>query len=343
NTQNQLITCFTPSGDVWRYTYDAFGRRLSKTKTVDSEKHNAHPAFPVLKPRVTAWHYLWSGDQMVEEAPVYADGTVAYDAGIQWLYQPGAITPTARYQKGQLHYVVTDHQGTPREIFTEKGIASWAGRLNTWGQMAFWQSQDGRADNDPNYTECHFRFAGQYEDRETGLYYNRFRYYDKDSGQYISPDPIGLLGGLNPYGYVHCPTKYIDPFGLTCCPPQDYTWNDKARRWQDSSGQFVRIAPRDYLDIALSRQGLKAPPSKLKESWLDGEYKMTVRAHPANPDHGYTGSIYRVSRQKVGEGTEYMDVYGGWHKELTLKPFYKDGRANPTYNLDAARDTHIPY
>ncbi|EPZ0169271.1 RHS repeat-associated core domain-containing protein [Providencia stuartii] len=219
NTQNQLITCFTPSGDVWRYTYDAFGRRLSKTKTVDSEKLNAHPAFPVLKPRVTAWHYLWSGDQMVEEAPVYADGTVAYDAGIQWLYQPGAITPTARYQNGKLHYVVTDHQGTPREIFTEKGIASWAGRLNTWGQMAFWQSQDGRADNDPNYTECHFRFAGQYEDRETGLYYNRFRYYDKDSGQYISPDPIGLLGGLNPYGYVHCPTGWVDPFGLAgCCP-----------------------------------------------------------------------------------------------------------------------------
>ncbi|HGD3538362.1 TPA: RHS repeat domain-containing protein [Providencia stuartii] len=68
NTQNQLIRCFTPSGDVWRYTYDAFGRRLSKTKTVDNEKHNAHPAFPALKPRVTAWHYLWSGDQMALSA-----------------------------------------------------------------------------------------------------------------------------------------------------------------------------------------------------------------------------------------------------------------------------------
>ncbi|MEQ4670434.1 RHS repeat-associated core domain-containing protein, partial [Providencia manganoxydans] len=46
------------------------------------------------------------------------------------------------------------------------------------------------------------------------LYYNRFRYYDKDSGQYISPDPIGLLGGLNPYGYVHDPVGWVDPFGL---------------------------------------------------------------------------------------------------------------------------------
>nr|WP_282564009.1 RHS repeat-associated core domain-containing protein [Providencia rettgeri] len=209
-----MTACFTPKGDCWRYTYDAFGRRLSKTKVVDSQAAHIDPQFPQLKPKVAAWHYLWSGDQMVEETPIYADGTIAYDSQVQWLYEPGSITPTARYQNGKLHYVVTDHQGTPREIFTEAGKATWAGRLNTWGQMQFWQSRDGLADNDPNYTECHFRFAGQYEDRETGLYYNRFRYYDKDNGQYISPDPIGLLGGVNPYGYVHCPTNFIDPLGL---------------------------------------------------------------------------------------------------------------------------------
>ncbi|WP_354622239.1 RHS repeat-associated core domain-containing protein [Morganella morganii] len=79
--------------------------------------------------------------------------------------------------------------------------------------MAFWSLKTSA--NDPNYTECHFRFAGQYEDAETGLYYNRFRYYDKDTGQYISPDPIGLEGGFNPYGYVHCPVGWVDPFGLS--------------------------------------------------------------------------------------------------------------------------------
>ncbi|UDN35177.1 RHS repeat domain-containing protein [Proteus sp. NMG38-2] len=114
--------------------------------------------------------------------------------------------PMPRYQPGKLHYVVTDHQGTPHEIFSEKGIVSWAGRLNTWGQMAFWQSHDNYADNNPEYTECHFRFAGQYEDKESGLYYNRFRYYDKDTGQYISPDPIGLLDSFNLYRYEHCLT-----------------------------------------------------------------------------------------------------------------------------------------
>ncbi|EMB4675141.1 DUF4150 domain-containing protein [Proteus mirabilis] len=219
NTQNQLTACFTPKGDCWHYTYDAFGRRLSKTKTVDSDLAHIDPLFPQIKPKITTWRYLWSGDQLIEETPIYADGTLAESQQIQWLYQPGEITPTARYQQGKLHYVVTDHQGTPREIFSEGGQASWAGRLNTWGQMQFWRYREGKAENDPNYTECPFRFAGQYEDEESGLYYNRFRYYDRETGQYLSPDPIGLLGGLNPYGYVHCPTGWVDPFGLECCPP----------------------------------------------------------------------------------------------------------------------------
>ena len=42
--------------------------------------------------------------------------------------------------------------------------------------------------------DCSFRYQGQYEDSETGLYYNRFRYYDPSTGAYISQDPIGLAG-----------------------------------------------------------------------------------------------------------------------------------------------------
>ncbi|TWV02543.1 DUF4237 domain-containing protein, partial [Bacteroides fragilis] len=62
-----------------------------------------------------------------------------------------------------------------------------------------------------------FLFQGQYYDRETGLAYNRFRYYDPNAGNYLSQDPIGLAGG-NPtlYGYVFDPNTQIDPFGLDC-------------------------------------------------------------------------------------------------------------------------------
>ncbi|MBI0432149.1 RHS repeat-associated core domain-containing protein, partial [Pectobacterium parmentieri] len=57
---------------------------------------------------------------------------------------------------------------------------------------------------------------------ETGLYYNRHRYYDAESGQYLSPDPIGLLGGIRPQAYIHNPLTWIDPLGLaesTCEQP----------------------------------------------------------------------------------------------------------------------------
>jgi len=67
--------------------------------------------------------------------------------------------------------------------------------------------------------ECNFRFQGQYEDVETGLYYNRFRYYDPSTGNYISQDPIRLAGN-NPtlYGYVEDPNTWIDVFGLDITP-----------------------------------------------------------------------------------------------------------------------------
>ncbi|HKX27718.1 MAG TPA: RHS repeat-associated core domain-containing protein [Blastocatellia bacterium] len=58
------------------------------------------------------------------------------------------------------------------------------------------------------------RHQEPYEDRETGLFYNNFRYYDPELGRYLSQDPIGLLGGTNLYSDVDSPTTKIDPWGL---------------------------------------------------------------------------------------------------------------------------------
>ena len=59
------------------------------------------------------------------------------------------------------------------------------------------------------------RFQGQYWDEETGLHYNRFRYYDPGTGQFTQQDPIGLLGGVNCYQYAPNPSGWVDPLGLT--------------------------------------------------------------------------------------------------------------------------------
>nr|WP_317985390.1 RHS repeat-associated core domain-containing protein [Dickeya dadantii] len=61
-------------------------------------------------------------------------------------------------------------------------------------------------------------FAGQLRDSESGLRYNRFRYYDPAGGCYVSPDPIGVLGGENNYAYAPNPITWIDPLGLAKCP-----------------------------------------------------------------------------------------------------------------------------
>src|SRR5262249_34298295 len=72
------------------------------------------------------------------------------------------------------------------------------------------------------------RFQGQYEDSETGLCYNRFRYYDPDAGRFISADPMGLSAGLNEYAYAPNPVGWIDPHGLSRRP--DIA--SRARGWQ---------------------------------------------------------------------------------------------------------------
>ncbi|MDQ7738070.1 hypothetical protein HUK48_12070 [Prevotella corporis] len=96
--------------------------------------------------------------------------------------------------------------GTPIQALDSKGEVVWDCILDIYGDVL---ELRGKRDFIP------FRFQGQYEDGETGLYYNRFRYYSPHTGNYISQDPIGLAGG-NPtlYGYVFDPNIQIDPFGL---------------------------------------------------------------------------------------------------------------------------------
>ncbi|MGJ0635961.1 RHS repeat-associated core domain-containing protein [Xenorhabdus bovienii] len=243
DTQNQLTHFETPDGSRWHYRYDAFGRRIRKLKVHDGKLAAANLQLwlsgkPDLAPRADAimgQDYLWSGDQLIEETPVYADGTPAEGQRVRWLYEPGSLTPSARLEKGKLHYIVSDHQGTPREMLSEEGVLVWAQRLTTWGKSERFQVI---ASNNPDYhVGCDLRFMGQFEDEESGLFYNRFRYYSPETGQYISPDPIGLQGGFNPYSYVHNPTKWVDPYGLAGGvgnkgEPIQKSPSDFARSWQ---------------------------------------------------------------------------------------------------------------
>ncbi|WP_244590745.1 RHS repeat domain-containing protein, partial [Xenorhabdus mauleonii] len=294
DSQNQLTHCETPDGSRWHYQYDAFGRRIRKLKVHDGKLTATNlqrwlDGKPDLTPRNTAIYgqeYLWSGDQLIEETPVYADGSLALDQRIRWLYEPGSLTPSARYEQGKLHYVVSDHQGTPREMLNEQGVLIWAQRLTTWGKA---EKSQVIASNDPDYhVGCNLRFAGQYEDEESGLYYNRFRYYNPETAQYISPDPIGLLGGFNPYGYVHNPTNWIDPLGLAGKDCDKLVEDVKANTPKDS----VYI-PRDAngKPISLDKQIVNSQDIPLPHPGAEGRAHTVLGGKVSSK----TGEVYRQS------------------------------------------------
>ncbi|MCP8466232.1 RHS domain-containing protein, partial [Pseudomonas sp. ZM23] len=144
-----------------------------------------------------------------------ANGDVLYEQATTWIYAPGGTTPLAQRQNGKLCYIVTDHLGSPRELLSEQGEVVWSNSPQVWGLARLW-----KAANDEGETwDCPFRFPGQYHDPESGLHYNRHRYYDPHTAQYLTPDPLGLGGGNRPQGYVHNPMGWVDPLGLAgdCC------------------------------------------------------------------------------------------------------------------------------
>ncbi len=103
-----------------------------------------------------------------------------------------------------------DQVGTPRTLSNELGECIWEIKQDTWGT-----TQEIKTLNESNPLEqTNLRFQGQYYDKETGLHYNRYRYYEPYSARYVSKDPIGLFGGLNNSAYVSDPNQWIDPMGL---------------------------------------------------------------------------------------------------------------------------------
>jgi RHS repeat-associated protein len=125
-----------------------------------------------------------------------------------------------------IYYFHTDQVGLPEELSNSRGQLVWKASYKTWGSAVAesWDITDLKGDRvfesergdipTGEQRQQNLRFQGQYLDRDTGLHYNTFRYYDPDIGRFISPDPIGLEGGINLSVYSPNPISWIDPWGL---------------------------------------------------------------------------------------------------------------------------------
>ena len=146
-----------------------------------------------------------------------------------------------KHSQHQVYWYQNDHLGTPRELTLHNGDVAWEAVYQAWGNTVTveWQEVVQTTELNPiqlNDVEKAYllqphRFQGQIYDVETGLHYNRFRYYDPDAGRFVSHDPIGLLGGDNHFQYAPNPVEWIDVYGLAKGP-----WgNGSFARWFDKA------------------------------------------------------------------------------------------------------------
>lgn len=200
---NRLVKVVTPERGVWTYRYDAFNRRVEKRQAGARE----------------AVKFLWDGYVLAERWIEKRDGTTGQ--AITWHIEHGSFTPLAQETDKGLYAVLTDQVGLPKALFNDRGERIWQAAHTLWGSLI--PSRPSRkperaaANDDCDSLDTTLRFPGQWADDESGLHYNLNRFFDPDSGQYLSSDPIGLEGGFRTQAYVSDPLQWCDPLGLSGC------------------------------------------------------------------------------------------------------------------------------
>lgn len=175
---------------------------------------------------------------------------------------PESEAPTP--PKPEVFHVHVDHLGTPREITDTDGHLVWTANYAAWGKAITTNpprrilTRQGNTvaevvEEQAEPLECNLRFQGQYADAESGLHYNRFRYYEPEVGRFASQDPIGLLGGINAFRYGINPIGWIDPLGLRWLrgTPKPKGWRLPKNGCWDGDEGHSNFTPHDPAALGL--------------------------------------------------------------------------------------------
>jgi RHS repeat-associated protein len=185
DAKDRLRSLKTPESESWEYCYDPFGRRCLK------------------KGATREIRFIWDKDVLLHELEAGKETRT-------WGFEPYGFKPIFKIEGDALYSIIVDPLGAPREMIDGKSRIIWSVKFDPWGKPLHGKGE---------LEGCPFRLQGQYFDAESGLHYNRYRYYDPTNGRFISRDPILLAGGMSSYQYTPNPTYWVDPLGL--CPTEE--------------------------------------------------------------------------------------------------------------------------
>ncbi|OHL30561.1 hypothetical protein A7S98_22645 [Salmonella enterica subsp. enterica serovar Braenderup] len=219
----------------------------------------------------------------------YADGSPALRE--QWHYRGGfeLLAKEARAANddtSDFYPILIGPDGAPQEMYSANGRKVWRRQRSLWGLAA-------ANDASPDAREsCDAGFMGQWQDEESGLWYNLHRYMDSRTGQYLSQDPLKLGGGLNTQSYVHDPVGWCDPVGLKGCilkevDNEDYDFELRiSKKEYPETAQHIEDAinsgKADVVTIdrdnsaanrAKSLKGIPTKPGKDRDEWPMAMFK----------------------------------------------------------------------
>lgn len=192
DSADMLVRIEDSRGEPWTAAYDGIGRRIHCGR---GERRT--------------WFY-WDGERLAAE--VSSEGQVrvyvyASDDALVPLMFVDYDGPHAAPESGKAYTVFTNQVGMPTCIEDASGRAVWwASHLEPYGHIEVDATSE---------LAFHPRFPGHYLDTDTGLFYNRFRYYAPTLGRYLQSDPLGIAGGLNLYAYAPNPLVQVDVLGLS--------------------------------------------------------------------------------------------------------------------------------
>ena len=182
NDRGRLAQVSNPGGTLGQYTYNALEQRVIKAAGGAT----------------TVFLYDRQGRLITESS---STGTILRE----YIYFNGE--PLALVDSGVIYYFANDQLGSGQALLDQNGETVWQASYDPFGAATVTPAST---------LVNNLRLPGQYFDSETGFHYNWHRYYEPRLGRYLTPDPIGLEGGLNLYAYVgNSPLNLLDPYGLT--------------------------------------------------------------------------------------------------------------------------------